>query len=191
MAGGVGDATAHRRCAVGSRKPGRLGCASLGPPPWPSIGIQILQEIGHDCTNWNAAIFYDLMRLGDGTGAQPAARTFDFDLTRPCAARAACMALPSLRSAPAAACCLLRAGEGVIAAYYGIRGWPMMLASSERGAFLKKVHAIKVSLGGHNYVCVSTAAAPASSPAPPHPAPTALAAAAAVPRPRRCASCGR
>ncbi|EFN59021.1 hypothetical protein CHLNCDRAFT_137701 [Chlorella variabilis] len=61
-------------------------------------------EIGHDCTNWNAAIFYDLMRLGDGTG------------------------------------------EGVIAAYYGIRGWPMMLASSERGAFLKKVHAIKVRI---------------------------------------------
>lgn len=40
---------------------------------------------------------------------------------------------------------LARAGEGVIAAYYQIRGWPMMLASSERGAFLKKIHAIKVA----------------------------------------------
>lgn len=39
-----------------------------------------LQEIGHDCTNWSPAVFYDLMRLGDGTG------------------------------------------EGVIAAYYNIRG---------------------------------------------------------------------
>lgn len=29
------------------------------------------QEIGHDCTNWTPAVFYDLMRLGDGTGAQP------------------------------------------------------------------------------------------------------------------------
>lgn len=61
-------------------------------------------EIGHDCTNWTPAVFYDLMRLGDGTG------------------------------------------EGVIAAYYQIRGWPMMLASSERGAFLKKIHAIKVRI---------------------------------------------
>ncbi|KAL4437025.1 hypothetical protein ABPG75_004164 [Micractinium tetrahymenae] len=61
-------------------------------------------EIGHDCTNWTPAVFYDLMRLGDGTG------------------------------------------EGVIAAYYQIRGWPMMLASSERGAFLKKVHAMKVRI---------------------------------------------
>lgn len=32
----------------------------------------------------------------------------------------------------------------MIAAYYSIRGWPVMLASSERGAFLKKVHAMKV-----------------------------------------------
>lgn len=61
-------------------------------------------EIGHDCTNWTPAVFYDLMRLGDGTG------------------------------------------EGVIAAYYSIRGWPVMLASSERGAFLKKVHAMKVRI---------------------------------------------
>jgi hypothetical protein len=28
-----------------------------------------VQEIGHDCTNWTPAVFYDLMRLGDGTGA--------------------------------------------------------------------------------------------------------------------------
>ncbi|KAI7835411.1 hypothetical protein COHA_010685 [Chlorella ohadii] len=61
-------------------------------------------EIGHDCTNWSPAVFYDLMRLGDGTG------------------------------------------EGVIAAYYNIRGWPMMLASSERGAFLKNVHNMKVRI---------------------------------------------
>lgn len=27
-----------------------------------------LQEIGHDCTNWTPAVFYDLMRMGDGTG---------------------------------------------------------------------------------------------------------------------------
>lgn len=39
------------------------------------------------------------------------------------------------------------AGEGLIGAYYSIAGWPMMLASSERGAFLKKVHALKVSRG--------------------------------------------
>ncbi|PSC67069.1 haloacid dehalogenase-like hydrolase domain-containing protein [Micractinium conductrix] len=37
-------------------------------------------------------------------------------------------------------------GEGVIAAYYGIRGWPMMLPSSERGVFLKKLHGIKVRI---------------------------------------------
>lgn len=28
------------------------------------------QEIGHDCTNWTPAVFYDLMRLGDGTGVR-------------------------------------------------------------------------------------------------------------------------
>lgn len=61
-------------------------------------------ELGHDCTNWTPAVFYDLMRLGDGSG------------------------------------------EGVIAAYYGIRGWPMMLPSKDRGAFLKNVHNIKVRI---------------------------------------------
>ena len=100
-------------------------------------------EIGHDCTNWSPMVgagglpggigrrwrgwedappcspqlmhfhpalihrrslqvFYDLMRLGDGTG------------------------------------------EGVIAAFYAIRGWPHMLPSSERGAFLRNVHSLKV-----------------------------------------------
>lgn len=28
-----------------------------------------LQEIGHDCTTWTPAVYFDLMRLGDGTGA--------------------------------------------------------------------------------------------------------------------------
>lgn len=45
-----------------------------------ALALAALQEIGHDCTNWSPAVFYDLMRLGDGTG------------------------------------------EGVIAAYYSIRG---------------------------------------------------------------------
>ena len=32
-------------------------------------------------------------------------------------------------------------------------GWPVMLASSERGAFLKKVHSIKVRQGGWLHCC--------------------------------------
>lgn len=40
----------------------------LAPPASPSLS-HALQEFGHDCTNWTPAVFYDLMRLGDGTGA--------------------------------------------------------------------------------------------------------------------------
>jgi hypothetical protein len=41
-----------------------------------------LQEIGHDCTSWNAAVFYDLMRLGDGTGVE--------EVSLPCSMSATC-----------------------------------------------------------------------------------------------------
>lgn len=34
-------------------------------------------------------------------------------------------------------------GEGLITAYYTTVGWPVMLATSERGAFVRKVHGIK------------------------------------------------
>ena len=146
-----------------------------------------MQEIGHDCTNWTPAVFYDLMRLGDGTGAALLLLLLQLRLLPCCPAAlllsptttaagrcccGACLLCPPLLPrplSPSPSClpptaahtiwarlhsptlCLLptslpcwAAGEGVIAAYYGIRGWPMMLPSKDRGAFLQKVHSIKV-----------------------------------------------
>ena len=77
-----------------------------------------------------------------------------------------CPAATLATTPPAPACLPAAAGEGVIAAYYGIRGWPMMLASKDRGAFLQKVHAIKVG-GGARFFFATAACDHITSPAAP------------------------
>ena len=149
---------AFNRAFSVSRRGGKAGDSLAAPqlPCRPSAHLSralhshCLQEVGHDCTNWTPAVFYDLMRLGDGTGvALPTERALNEQAMAALSPRLTFCALPPLCCSPTAAHPLptaLRcaAGEGVIAAYYGIRGWPMMLPSSERGVFLKKLHGIKV-----------------------------------------------
>ena len=102
------------------------------PPP-------ALQALGYECTQWVPAVYYDLLRLGDGTGPgemSGAARRLR-KLARLAAARLA-----------AARCrryhCLPPGGPaGLIRTFYDRMGWPRMLPSSERGAFVGKVYEAK------------------------------------------------
>lgn len=58
-------------------------------------------EIGHSCTSWAPAIYFDLLHLGDSTG------------------------------------------PGLIKTYYEMVGWPMMLSTKDRPAFVQKIYDLK------------------------------------------------
>jgi hypothetical protein len=132
------------------------GCRSVLLPSWQrclSRCAPYLQEIGHDCTSWTPAVFYDLMRMGDGTGEASCWRVGGRTPPHLCCSLWVVAAAVPVSHRLTLRLCHSAPGEGLIAAYYSIAGWPMMLASSERGAFLKKVHALKVGAGPARGMC--------------------------------------
>lgn len=100
--GGAGICVQRGRVVAAGRRPFLNGGhywagharETLTPAP-------LLQEIGYDCVQWSPAVYYDLLRWGDGTG------------------------------------------QGLIRAYFSKLGWPLMLGSKDRPAFVEKVYAGK------------------------------------------------
>jgi len=92
-------------------------------------------EMGYSCSQWSPHIYYDLLRFGDGTGEGLVRAYYDMVRLSPShsPSHSPSSALP-LSQSPA-----LSRSSVVVRQV----GWPIMLSTSDRPAFVEKIYSIK------------------------------------------------